>query len=175
MLKLFSTDIKKFIKPENKSEAELNKFLSENWSQFFPQYTFIKSEFSLEGNVRSRGGSGRIDILAFNPKTKKIVVFEIKKEQDKNIRNQVSDYRDFIEDNFSDIYLLAMQKYNVELPNFDEISQDSIEVIMISKSFSQTDIDRIRKSKSKNETTLIRYVWFENQLLLIDYLINDHR
>ena len=173
MFKLFSTQHNKFIKPINKSEAELNKFLSNNWKDFFPQFKFIKSEFALEGNVRSKGTSGRVDILAFNPKSNKFVVFELKKNKDKNIRNQVSDYKDFIEDNFSDIYLLALQKYNVELPNFDRIDKDSIEVIMIAKSFSQTDIERVRKSKSKNQTTLIRYIWFENQLLLIDYLNND--
>jgi len=114
-----------------------------------------------------------VDILAFNPKTNRFVVLELKKHSDKNIRNQVSDYRDFIEDNFSDIYLLTIQKYKVELPTYDIVSQDSIEVVMIAKDFSSTVIDRVRKSRSKNETTLIRYIWFESQLLLIDYLNND--
>ncbi len=173
MLKLFSTQSKKLIKVIEKSEAELNKFLSENWKDFFPQYTFIKSEFTLDGNVRSRGSSGRIDILAFNPKSRKFVVIELKKEKDKNIRNQVSDYRDYIEDNFSQIYLLALQKYKVALPLFEDIPQDSIEVVMIAKSFSSTDIERVKKSQSKNLTTLIRYIWFENELLLIDYINND--
>ncbi|MCD4746182.1 MAG: hypothetical protein K8R58_07770 [Bacteroidales bacterium] len=173
MIKLFSTQSKTLIKVIDKSETELNKFLSENWHNFFPQYVFIKSEFALEGNVRSRGTSGRIDILAFNPKSKKFIVFELKKEKDKNIRNQVSDYRDYIEDNFSQIYLLALQKYKVEIPSFERISQDTIEVVMIAKSFSSTDIERVKKSKSKNLTTLIRYIWFENELLLIDYINND--
>jgi hypothetical protein len=105
MLKLYSTDIKKFLKTVHKSEAELNKFLSDNWKQFFPQYTFIKCEFSLEGPVRSKGGSGRVDILAFNPKSNRFTIFELKKDNDKNLRNQVSDYKDFIEDNFAKIYL----------------------------------------------------------------------
>lgn len=173
MLKLFSTQSKKLIKVVDKSEAELNRFLSENWNDFFPQYTFIKSEFSIEGNVRSRGTSGRIDILAFNPNSSKFVVFELKKEKDKNIRNQVSDYKDYIEDNFSQIYLMSLQIYKAKLPQFDQISQDSIEVVMIAKSYSATDTERVKKSKSKNLTTLIRYIWFENELLLIDYLNND--
>jgi len=173
MLKLFSTQSKKLIKVVDKSEAELNIFLSENWNDFFPQYTFIKSEFSIEGNVRSRGTSGRIDILAFNPKTNKFIVFELKKNKDKNIRNQVSDYKDYIEDNFSQIYLMSLQTYKADLPQFDQISQESIEVVMIAKSYSSTDIERVKKSKSKNLTTLIRYIWFENELLLIDYINND--
>lgn len=171
MLKLFSTDNKKFLKTVHKSEAELNKFLSENWANFFPQYTFIKSEFTLDGHVRSKGGSGRIDILAFNPKTNKFVVFELKRDFDKNLRNQVGDYKDFIEDNFAKIYLLSTQKYNAELPNYSVISEDSIEVVMIAKLFSTNDVEKARKSKS--EITLIKYLWFENQLLLIDYLNND--
>src|SRR5690606_22322221 len=116
MLKLYSTDNKKFLKQVNKSEAELNRFLSENWKEFFPHFTFIKNEFSLDGNVRSKGGSGRIDILAYNPKSKKFVIFELKKEADKNIRHQASDYKDFVENNFAEIYLLATQTYEVELP-----------------------------------------------------------
>lgn len=173
MLKLFSTNSRKLIKVIDKSEAELNSFISDNWNDLFPQYTFIKNEFILEGNVRSKGTSGRIDILAFNPKSNKFIIFELKKDLDKNIRNQVSDYKDYIEDNFSKIYLLALQRYKIELPQFDEISQESIEVVMIAKSYSTTDIERIKKNKSKNLITLIRYIWFENELLLIDYLNND--
>ena len=171
MLKLYSTDNKKFLKTVHKSEAELNKFLSDNWKHFFAQYIFIKNEFTLEGNVRSKGGSGRMDILAFNPKTNKFVVFELKKDIDKNIRNQVGDYKDFIEDNFAKIYLLSTQKYGAELPKYEAILEDSIEVVMIAKTFSTNDIEKARKSK--NEITLIKYLWFENQLLLIDYLNND--
>jgi hypothetical protein len=171
MLKLFSTHNNKFLKTVHKSEAELNRFLSENWKQFFPQYLFIKSEFTLDGNVRSKGGSGRIDILAFNPKTNKFTIFELKRDLDKNLRNQVSDYRDFIEDNFHRVYLLSTQKYNLELPKHEVISEDSIEVVLIAKQFSSNDVEKARKSK--NEITLIKYLWFENQLLLIDYLNND--
>lgn len=171
MIKIYSTEKKTFLKKVHKSEVELNKFLAENWSQFFPQYLFIKSEFILDGNVRSRGGSGRIDILSFNPKTNKFVVFELKRDLDKNIRNQVSDYRDFVEDNFAKIYLFSTQKFGIDLPKYEMISEESIEVVMIAKSFSPTDVEKARKSK--NEITIIKYLWFENQLLLIDYLNND--
>lgn len=171
MIKIFSTEKGTFLKKVKKSEGELNKFLADNWSDFFPQFIFIKSEFTLDGNVRSKGGSGRIDILAFNPKSNKFVIFELKRDLDKNIRNQVSDYRDFVEDNFAKIYLLSTQKYGIELPRYEMISEESIEVMMIAQSFSPTDIDKARKSK--NEITLIKYLWFENQLLLIDYLNND--
>ena len=62
MLKLFSNNSKRFLKQSEKSESELNKFLKSNWLHIFPQYMIITNEFRLEGNVRSRGTSGRIDI-----------------------------------------------------------------------------------------------------------------
>ncbi|MBI3258942.1 MAG: hypothetical protein HYZ54_05650 [Ignavibacteriae bacterium] len=171
MIRIFSSNNKKFLKSVNKSESELNRFLSENWNDFFPHLKFIKSEFSLEGNVRSRGTAGRIDILAFNPQSKKFVVIELKRDLDKNIRNQASDYKDFVEDNFANIYLLTIQKYNVNLPKFTEISKETIDLILISKEFNNLDVDKAKKSKG--EITLIRYMWFEEELLLIDYLNND--
>ncbi|MCW5924860.1 MAG: hypothetical protein KIS77_21250 [Saprospiraceae bacterium] len=170
MPRIFSTQSKKFLKQIDKSELELNRFLTDNWSLLFPQYTYISNEFKLEGNVRSKGSSGRIDILAFNPKTKRFVVFELKKDFDRNVNEQASDYRDFIEDNFAEIYLQSAQKYDVSLPKYNEISKD-VEVIVLSKYFSQTDIDRAKKRKEI--ITLIRYFWFENELFLYDYLNND--
>ncbi|NJM78486.1 MAG: hypothetical protein HC854_00500 [Flavobacterium sp.] len=68
---------------------------------------------------------------------------------------------------------MSLQKHKAPLPLFDKISQDSIEVVMIAKNYSSTDIERVKKSTSKNLTTLIRYMWFENELLLIDYINND--
>lgn len=172
MIRLFSSNNKKFLKSVYKSEAELSRFLSENWKDFFPQFQFIKKEFTLDGSVRSRTGSaGRIDILAFNPKSKKFVIIELKRDLDKNIRNQASDYKDFVEDNFANIYLLSTQKYNIELPKYHEISKDNIELILIANQFNNHDVDKAKKSKG--EITLIRYMWFEEELLLIDYLNND--
>ncbi len=171
MLKLFSHNNQRFLKQSEKSETDLNKFLKENWKHIFPQFTIITNEFKLEGNVRSRGTSGRIDILAFNPKVKKFIVFELKKNQDKNIRDQASDYRDFIEDNFADIYLQATQKYDIQLPKYSEISKESVEVVLMAKQFSQPDIEKAKKSNG--EVTLIKYFWFEDDLFLIDYLNND--
>ena len=81
MIRLFSSSNKKFLKSVYKSEAELNRFLSDNWKDFFPQFLFIKCEFTLDGHVRSRGTAGRIDILAFNPKSKKFVIIELKKRR----------------------------------------------------------------------------------------------
>lgn len=156
----------------DKPERELNKFICENWEDLFPKYTFIASEFPLAGNVRSLGNSGRIDILGYNPETKKFIIFELKKEYDKNITEQSADYRDYVQDNFSEVYLHSVQKYEVALPKYTEINRDKVEIILIAKKFSITQIERIKKLKDNN-ITLIKYFWFEDDLIFIDYINND--
>lgn len=171
MPKLFSNHDKKFLKQVDKPEKDLNKFICENWKSLFPKLIFISSEFPLKGNVRSIGTNGRIDILAYNPVTKRFVIFELKKDYDKNITEQSADYRDYITDNFSDIYLKTTQKYDIHLPKYVEISSEQIEIILIAKRFSITQIERVKKKE--NTITLIRYYWFEEDLIFIDYINND--
>ncbi len=172
MPKLFSNSNKKFLAQIDKPEKELNKFICENWNNLFPNLTFVKSEFPLKGNVRSLGTNGRMDIVAYNPVTKKFVIFELKKDYDKNITDQAADYRDYVQDNFSEIYLHSTQKYDVELPKFVEINQNNVEIILIAKKFSLTHIERVKKQKD-NIITLIKYFWFEDDLIFIDYINND--
>ncbi|PKQ69915.1 PDDEXK family nuclease [Raineya orbicola] len=173
MPKLFYYQEKKILKQVDKQESELNKFISENWSNLFPQLIFIASEFPLKGNVRSIGNkSGRIDILAYNPKTTRFVIFELKREYDRNITEQVADYRDYVEDNFADVYLKSTQIYNATLPKFQEMDLRQIEIVLIAKKFSLVQIEKIKKNK-ENNITLIKYFWFENDLIFIDYLNND--
>ncbi|GMO54211.1 MAG: hypothetical protein Ta2C_07060 [Candidatus Endomicrobiellum trichonymphae] len=107
---LFSSNSKKFLSQIDKPERELNKFISENWKDLFPKnYKFITNEFYLKGNVRSLGDkSGKIDIFGFNSKTKKFIIVELKKDCAINITNQVADYRDFVQKNFSAVYLLVL-------------------------------------------------------------------
>lgn len=170
MPKLFSIASKKILKQVQKSEIELNNFLTNHWEYIFPNFKFIKNEFRLSGDVRSCESSGRIDIFAFNPKTNKFVIFELKKIFDKNISQQASDYKDFIEDNFAEIYLEITQKHGIDLPSYHEISKDQIEIIFIAQRFTQTHITSVKK---RNNITLIKYFWFENDLFLVDYINND--
>lgn len=172
MPKLFSNSNKKFLSIVDKPERELNKFICENWKNLFPKLTLIASEFPLKGNVRSLGNNGRIDILSYNPENKKFVIVELKKEYDKNITDQAADYRDYIQDNFPEVYLHATQKYDMELPNFMEINRTNVEIILIAPKFSLTQIDRVKKLK-ENTITLIKYFWFEDDLIFIDYINND--
>jgi hypothetical protein len=100
------------------------------------------------------------------------ILFELKKEYDKNITDQAADYRDYVQDNFSEIYLHSTQKYEVELPKFTQINQVNVEIVLIAKKFSLTQIERVKKNK-ENNITLIKYYWFEEDLILIDYINND--
>lgn len=170
MPKLFSITENKILKQVKKSETELNNFLTNHWKYIFPDFLFIKNEFCLKGNVRNNDSSGRIDIFAFNPKTKKFVVFELKKEFDKNVSQQASDYKDFVEDNFAEIYIETTQKFGINLPGYSEIIKDQIEVILIAQKFTQAHIS---SAKKRNNITLIKYFWFEDDLFLIDYINND--
>ncbi len=172
MPKLFSNQNKKFLLQIDKPEIELNKFICDNWNSLFPKLTFIASEYPLKGNVRTIGTNGRIDIFAYNPEYKRFVVFELKKEFDKNITDQASDYKDFIQEYFSDVYLQTTQKYNISLPKYLEINQNQVEIILIAKKFSLTQIERVKKLK-ENFITLIKYFWFEDNLIFIDYINND--
>ncbi|OEG71241.1 hypothetical protein ATZ36_15685 [Candidatus Endomicrobiellum trichonymphae] len=100
MPKLFSGNNKKFLLQIDKPERELNKSICENWKDLFQNYSFIANEFHLNGNVRSNlGTSGRIDIFGFNPKPKRFIIFELK-NYDRNIADQVADYRGYIQNNF---------------------------------------------------------------------------
>ena len=96
MAQLFIGRENKLIRGADRPEKKLNLFLTKNWRVLFPHLQFIKSEFLLNGAVRGKDGSGRVDILAFNPFTNRFVVVELKSKEDKNIRNQAGDYRDFI-------------------------------------------------------------------------------
>ncbi|WP_290700187.1 hypothetical protein [Lacinutrix sp.] len=61
-------DIKTKLKSEELeiTEKKLQNLVVENFNLFFPNLRIIKSEFSIKGNVRLFGLSGRIDILAYN-------------------------------------------------------------------------------------------------------------
>jgi hypothetical protein len=171
MIKLFSINDRVFLKNIQNSEAQLNRFLSENWEYFFPQYTFIKSEFPLDGIVRTSGSGGRIDILAFNPSSNKFVVFELKRDSSKNIKSQAADYNYAILRDFHKIHNSCTDDWDAKLPRPKAMVQDSIETVLIANTFSSTDIEMVNKFKS-DEITLIKYFWFESNILLIEYLNN---
>lgn len=166
MQKLFSSQDKKVLSPVNKPEKGLQQFICENWQVLFPEYIFIAQEFPLKGAVHGSGSSGRIDILAYNPATKRFVVFELKKEENKYVWHQADNYRYYIKKNFPAVFVEASEKYNVQLPKSVELDKES-EIVLIAKEFGSLLIEQ---AEDKNLVTLIEYNWYENDLLLLDYI-----
>jgi len=169
MQKLFSIHDKKLLSPINKSEKDLQQFICDNWNDLFPEYIFITQEFKLKGAVHPSGSSGRMDILAYNPATKRFVFFELKKNYDKNVGHQAADYRHYINKNFSDVYVEALQKHNAAIPDKAIMNDKEVEMILIAKEFSSPLIDQ---AETENLVALIEYDWFENDLVLLAYVHN---
>jgi len=168
MRQLFSNQDKKLLSPVDKPEKDLQQFLCDNWKELFPQYTFIAQEFKLQGTVHASGSSGRIDILAYNPATKRFVFFELKKNYDKNIGHQAANYRHYIKKNFPTVYVEALQQYKAELPAKPEVDGKEIEMILVAKQFTPLLVEQ---AETESLVTLIEYDWFENDMLL-DYVHN---
>jgi hypothetical protein len=159
--KIFSSNSKKFLLQRDKPEKELSKFICENWKYLFPKnYVYIDNEFN--NNCR------KIDILGFNNKTKKFIIFELKKDYNITIIEQAATYRTDMQKNFGEVYISSTQTYKIKLPYYKDIHKDP-EIILIAKKFSS---DQIERAKEKN-ITLIKYFWFENDLILFDYLNNE--
>jgi len=169
MQKLFSNQEKKSLSQVDKSEKDLQQFLCGNWKDLFPEYIFITQEFQLKGAVHGSGSSGRIDILAYNPVTKRFVIFELKKNYDKDVLSQASGYRYYIKSNFPAVYLEALQKHKAELPNKTEVNEKDVEIILVAKQFMQ---HQKGQAEEDDLITLIQYNWFENDFLLLDYVTN---
>jgi hypothetical protein len=167
MQQLFSIQDKKVLSQNNKLEKDLQQFICENWKALFPQFTFIAQEFQLKGAVHGSGSSGRIDILAFNPATKRFVFFELKKDYGRNIGHQAANYRQYIHKNFNEVYLDALQKHKVALPDKSALKDKEVEMILIAKEFFP---HLIEQAEPDNFITLIEYNWFENDLVLLDYV-----
>ena len=169
MKQLFSIQDKILLPQIDRPEKNLQHFICDNWKTLFPKYTFISQEFSLKGTVHPSGSSGRIDILAYDPVAKRFVVFELKKDYDKNVGHQASDYRHYIQRNFPAICLDAIQTHGAELPNKANINSKEVEIVLLAKKFSSLQIS---PAKTDGLITLIEYNWFGNDLLLLNYVVN---
>jgi hypothetical protein len=159
------------------TEKDLQNFILENWANIFPKLTLVKAAFVLDGNVKSKNDkSGRIDMLAFNPTTNKLVVIELKRDFSKTILQQSFEYSEFIENNFSATYLQITQKYGISLPNHQQINTQSVEIILVAKSFSETDTERAKSPKNLNLITLVKYQAFSflaTPLYVFDFVNNE--
>ncbi len=143
------------------SEKELSDIIESYWNIIFPEIDLIKREFQLAGQVRDSETGGRVDFFAYNPQSQRFVIIEIKKNYNKNIRSQIFDYAEFIEDNFDLVFLQAKEI----LPNL-QVKRDTFELILFAKYFKPADYSRI--NKFEYSTKLITYNFFENNHIIIN-------
>lgn len=165
-MNLIDFNDKKVFREIEISEKELSDLLHKNWSSIFNDIILIKREFSLQGQVRDVETGGRVDFFGYNKLTQKFVIIEIKNIYDKNIRSQIFDYADFIEDNFDFIKLQAK-----EIISEIEPIRNSFELILIAKRFKSNDYSRI--GRFDYSTKLITYRYFENNKITIDIFDNS--
>jgi len=150
----------------DKSEKELQQFICDNWQALFPAYTFVASEFHLKG---CGSPDNRFDILAYNPATNKLIIFELKKDFNKLAVLQALNYSYAVRDKFDDVYVKATREHNVALPDKAEIKKE-VEIALIAKAFSREQFSQALEAKES--VMLIRHNWFENDILLLDYVYN---
>lgn len=151
------------------TENYLQKQVVKNFHLLFPEYKIINSEFKLQGDVRKFGISGRIDIFALNTKDYRLAVFELKKDNNKNILFQALDYTDFIIENYN---LIILSSENLTLEEKDKLLKNKLkpEIVLIAKSFNHPTIRRIENVD--NKIKLIEYKSFENNLIYFEIICN---
>lgn len=151
------------------TENYLQKQVVNNFHILFPEYKILSSEFKLQGDVRKFGISGRIDIFALNINENRLAVFELKKENNKNILFQALDYTDFIIENYN---LIILSSKNLDLEEKDKLLKSKLkpEIILIAKNFNHPTIRRIENID--NKIKLIEYKSFENNLIYFEIVCN---
>jgi len=193
-MKIYSAKYDKFIDTiKQRNEKELQKFLINKWERFFPHLQFIKTEFYIKQSARSENDRyGRIDILAFNPKSSCFVIFELKRDRGKNIIHQAADYAGAFLKYIETADFYKSIKEFPQLPEYESINKKEIELILIDTFFSEINIENAKNS-SQNKITLIKYAWiyindytidneikvfpfknnFDNYILVFEYVNNE--
>ena len=153
------------------TENFLQKNIVKNFNILFPEYKIINTEYKLQGNVRKFGISGRIDIFALNLLDYRLAVFELKKDNNKNVLFQAIDYTDFISENYN---LIILSSINLSIEEKDKLLKSKLkpEIILIAKNFSHPTIRRIENIE--NKIRLIEYKAFENNMLYFETICNKN-
>lgn len=153
------------------TENFLQKNIIKYFNILFPEYRILNTEYKLQGDVRKFGISGRIDIFALNLSDYRLAVFELKKDNNKNVLFQAIDYTDFISENYN---LIILSSLNLSIEEKDKLLKSKLkpEIILIAKSFNHPTIRRIENVE--NKIRLIEYKAFENNLLYFETICNKN-
>ena len=155
---------------DNKSEKELQKFICDNWKKLFSEYTLIKDEFPLTGDVHGVGKKGRTDIFAYHNSKRRFTIFELKRDYNENVESQAANYAGFVRSKFADVYVEAKETHGAPIPEKAKLDDKEIEIVLIARAFSGIQIQQA--GLSKYPITLIEYRWFADDILLLDYVHN---
>lgn len=156
------------------TENYLQKQVVKSFHLLFPEYKILNSEYKLQGDVRKFGISGRIDIFALNLNECRLAVFELKKDNNKNILFQALDYTDFIVENYN---LIILSSKNLTFEEQAELLKNKLkpEIILIAKNFNHPTIRRIESVD--NKIKLLEYKCYENNLIYFETVChkNDNK
>lgn len=165
-------DIKTKLKNEEIeiSEKKLQRLIVENFNLFFPDLKIIKSEYTIKGNVRLFGMSGRIDILAYNPIEHNLVIIELKKEHSKNIIIQAIDYSDFVEENL-ELIISRINELTFKEKKIILQLNNPPKIILVANSFYHPTVRRAKRLS--NEISLYEYKYYSNELFQLEEIRDD--
>ncbi len=149
------------------SELELQKIISENFKIIFPELTLIEEEYRLSGDVRAFGISGRIDLLALNKDKSRLIIFELKLSNSRNILIQALDYSDFVEDNF-ELIISRLKSISNEEKDFLLEKRLTPNIILIAEKFTHPTIRRTQSLS--NRVKLFSFEMFSNEMIQITEL-----
>lgn len=151
------------------SEHSLQTIVTKNFGLLFPELKFLDSEFVLRGDVRQFGMSGRIDILAFDERNSRLVIFELKTTHSRNILVQALDYSDFIEMKGEVILHRLNNLTRAEIAMLIETNSQP-EIILIAKEFTHPTLRRAENIEQP--IRLFEYKYFENKFFQLDQLFD---
>lgn len=145
---LIDLNTKKTFNKIDVSESQLQKLIIENFKLFFPNLFLIQEEFRIDGDVRSFGISGRIDLLAIDKKQNRLVIFELKLSNSRNILIQALDYTDFIEEYFE---LIISRLKTISTEEKERLLEKKLEpkIILIAEKYTHPTIRRTEKFSKK--------------------------
>ncbi|MDF1676189.1 MAG: hypothetical protein P1U44_10775 [Vicingaceae bacterium] len=153
-------------------EKDLQRLIIDNFELIFPKYRLLESEFILQGDVRQFGVSGRIDILAFDSKQNRLVIFELKTTHSKNILIQALDYLDFLEVNEKSILYRIKNLSRFEIENLLN-KGNKPEIVLIAETFTHPTLRRV--DKLNQPIKLLEYSAFENNLFHFNNIVDDNK
>ncbi|MFY1112674.1 MAG: DUF5655 domain-containing protein [Methanosarcinaceae archaeon] len=140
-------------------EKSLQNYMEKNLETLLG-IKFLASEYSTGKTHR-----GRIDTLGIDENNSPVII-EYKRALNENVVNQGLFYLDWLLDHKAEFQLRVMEKLNTETAN--EIEWGDPRLICIAGDFTKYDVHAVQQMNRNIE--LIRYLKYENDLLLLDLI-----